>query len=93
MAEPRIYGLEGRLLAQRKLIALIIAVLDREGRADEIWRFIEARGPFGDGQEDPGVLPSAAAGIEGALASELRLVAEAARRYAGDGGTPADRPG
>jgi hypothetical protein len=93
MTEPRIDGLEGRLLAQRKLIALIVAILDRDGRADEIWRFIEARGRFDDGEEDPGVLPSAAAGIEGALASELRLIAEAARRYAADAGTPADRPG
>ena len=82
MAEPSIDSLEGRLLAQRKLIALIVAVLDREGRADDIWRFVEERGRFDDGEEDPGVVPSAAAGIEGALASELRLIAEAARRYA-----------
>jgi hypothetical protein len=93
MTEARIDGLEGRLLAQRKLIALVVAVLDRDGRADEIWRFIEARGRFVDGEEDPGVLPSAAAGIEGALASELGLIAEAARRYAADAGTAADRPG
>jgi hypothetical protein len=82
MAEPSIDSLEGRLLAQRKLIALIVAVLDREGRASDIWRFVEERGQFDDGEEDPGVVPSAAAGIEGAVASELRLIAEAARRYA-----------
>ena len=82
MAEASIDSLEGRLLAQRKLIALIVAALDREGRADGVWRFVEERSQFDDGEEDPGVVPSAAAGIEGALASELRLIAEAARRYA-----------
>lgn len=84
MAEPTPASLEGRLIAQRQLLALIVAALadDGGGQADRLWSFLEERSQFQDGEEDPGVLPSSAAAIEGAVADELRLIAETARRYA-----------
>ena len=82
MPEPTQASLEGRLIAQRQLLALIVAVLDGGGQADRLWSFLEERSQFQDGEEDPGVLPSSAAAIEGAVADELRLIAETARRYA-----------
>jgi hypothetical protein len=83
MAGPTVESLEGRLMAQRKLLALIVAELGgTQGTGDRLWEFLEERTQFQDGEEDPGVMPSTAHGIEGAMADELRLIAEAARRYA-----------
>jgi hypothetical protein len=82
MPDLKLEALEGRLMAQRKLIALLVAELDRDGRADRLWAFLDERSQFQDGEEDPGVVPSGALATEGAVSDEVRLIAEAARRYA-----------
>ncbi len=83
MAEPTLQGLEGRLMAQRKVLALIVAELAAGGGAERIWSFLDERSQFQDGEEDPGAVSSPELAIEGAVADELRLIAEAARRYGG----------
>lgn len=66
-------SLEGRLMAQRKLLARIVAVLDDSTVND----FLSSRDHFEGNEEDPGDYSEGWA-IEGALADELRLIREAA---------------
>jgi hypothetical protein len=81
--------IEARLAAQSKVLAMIVAELDAAGLAGGLWRFLDERESFQGGEEDPGVLPTEAFGFEAAVADEIRGIAEAARRRAGDrGGTP-----
>jgi hypothetical protein len=87
MPDPDLTILEARLTAQSKCLAMLVAELAREGRGERVWRFLEDRLTFQDGEEDPGVLPTEAFGFEDAVAAELRLIAEAARRYARNAGT------
>ena len=77
--EPNVESLEGRLMAHRKLLALIVAELADGAGGRRLWSFLDERSQFQDAEEDPGVIPSPGLGIEGALADELRLIAEAAR--------------
>lgn len=65
--------IEGRLLAQRQVLAMMVAGHSRE----EILDWLEDAGR--DGQEDPGAVESAAYAIEGALAAERRALAREIR--------------
>jgi hypothetical protein len=77
-------SVEGRLLAQRKLLAFILSELVR-GDAGGRWEaFAEQRAVFQDGEEDPGVVPSEAQAVEAALADEIRQIAELVRMYRRD---------
>jgi len=87
MTDGKLTSIEGRLTAQAKLLAMLIAELDREGRADRFWLFLEDRLNVQDGEEDPGVVPVEGFGFEGAVAEELRMINDAARRYARNAGT------
>ena len=69
---------EGRLIALRQALALVIA---GEGR-EAILERLEV--PVQTGAEDPGLDPGPAFAIEGAAAEERRLLAEAVRRVSGD---------
>jgi hypothetical protein len=71
-------SVEGRLIAHRQLLSLIVAGL---GAPDEerIWAFLDERSVFQDAEEDPAALPTPAHGIQLALADELRLISEKAR--------------
>jgi hypothetical protein len=75
MIETSVQTLEGRLIAQRKVLARLVA------STPDAWRALEEPAPFQDHEEDPGVVPSSAYAIEAAAAEELRLIAEDARRF------------
>lgn len=76
MNAQTVESLEGRLMAHRKLIAMILSTL-RD--SPELWSKIEDRLEVRDHEEDPGVIPSEAFAIEAALADEIRLVLRTAR--------------
>ncbi len=69
-------ALEGRLLAQRKILARILMQLG-DTRLDE---FLSARDHFDGGDEDPGSEPDPSYAVEAALAEELRSLAEEVER-------------
>jgi hypothetical protein len=76
--------LEGRVVAQRKLLGMIVAELSRAGQGDRLWEFLREKQVMQDNQEDPGAVPNAALAFELAISDEFRLLAEAARHYAED---------
>ncbi|MBA3324870.1 MAG: hypothetical protein H0T41_06250 [Rhodobacteraceae bacterium] len=76
MADGTKHGLDGRLIAHRQLLSLVVAALAETPQGAPIRAFLEERSVFQGGEEDPGVLPSGAHAIELALADELRLIAE-----------------
>lgn len=72
--------LEGRLLAQRKVIARLVAAV--EGPAgDELREYIRDRSHMSAAEEDPGAVPGEGLSIEGALADEMHRIAEAAEAH------------
>lgn len=71
-------GLEGRLLAHRKLLARLMAGLD-EARWQAMEEWLAEREVLQDGQEDPGAVPGDALGFALGLSNELHAVAEMAR--------------
>ena len=76
-ASPEI--LEGRLIAQRKVLAEILVRLGRQDPT--LLDALEERSVFRDHEEDPGVVePSPEFAIEAAAADEFRLIVEAVRR-------------
>jgi len=74
--------LEGRINAQRELIVTILASLLRDGKIADLDRIEQEIVPV-NGEEDPGVVPSAAYAIEGASAEEIRTILKAAKARAG----------
>ncbi|MGZ9811821.1 hypothetical protein ACXN5S_15260 [Pseudoroseicyclus sp. H15] len=62
--------LEGRILAQRKLLVRIVAALD----SPEIDAFLAERDHVELQSEDPGADPDPAFSIEQSLADELKLI-------------------
>lgn len=75
-------ALEGRILAQRKIL---VEVLARLARTDPgVLDALAEREVFRDGEEDPGVAdPSPEFAMEAAVADEVRLILEGARARAG----------
>lgn len=74
--------LEGRLIAQRKILALLLARLPAD-EAASVWEYLDERSTMQDAQEDPGAVPDAGVALQVAIAEEVRLIAEEARRHAG----------
>ncbi len=72
--------LEGRLLAQRKVIARLVAGLDRKA-GDALLEYLRDNSQIASAEEDPGSVPGEGLSIEGALADEMRLMAEAAEAH------------
>jgi len=69
-------GLEGRLLAHRRILQLVVVALAGTPAGDRILTLIRERSTLQDGQEDPGAVEDDALGIELAVAEEFRLLAE-----------------
>jgi hypothetical protein len=69
--------LEGRLIGQRKVLAMLVAAMPQDGA---LWARLEERAQVQDHEEDPGVMPSGAYAIEAAAAEEVRLILEMAAR-------------
>ncbi|WP_147272164.1 hypothetical protein [Phyllobacterium salinisoli] len=72
--------IEGRLVAQREVLGLVLALLARQTDAGErFWDELEGRAAFQNQQEDPGALPTGAFATQAALMREYRLIVEEAR--------------
>lgn len=70
---------EGRIIAQRKVLALILA---RVASSDpSILDGLDSQTVAQGYEEDPGVDPSPEFAIEAAIGDELRLILDAARRH------------
>ncbi|NDV00126.1 hypothetical protein [Pseudoroseicyclus tamaricis] len=69
-------SLEGRILAQRKLLARIVATLNDP----DLDAFLDQRDHVELSSEDPGAVPDDAFSIEQSVADELKLI----RRLADD---------
>ena len=75
--------LEGRLNAQRQVMALLLAWLKSRGEGyDQLVSLLEEL-CISDQQEDPGAVPTAAFAIEGARITEIRQILEEAEALAG----------
>jgi len=75
--------LEGRLNAQRQVMALLLAWLKSRGEGyDHLVSLLEEL-CISDQQEDPGAVPTAAFAIEGARITEIRQILEEAEALAG----------
>lgn len=72
--------LEGRILAQRKVLARLVAAL--EGRpGEELREYLRDRSHMIGDEEDPGAVPGEGLSIEGALADEMHHISEAAEAH------------
>ncbi|MDK8872822.1 hypothetical protein [Paracoccus sp. SSJ] len=69
----RIDGLEGRLIAHRRMLEKLLDLSSAEMRA-EMLAWLEDREVMLDGQEDPGVVSGPEAALELALSDEMRLL-------------------
>jgi hypothetical protein len=72
--EQTVAGLEGRLLAHRKLLARLLAGSPGQLRA-AIGDWLDGQEILNDGQEDPGAVPGEGLALELALSDELRRIA------------------
>ncbi len=71
--EQTVAGLEGRLLAHRKLLARLLAGSPGPLRA-AIGEWLAEQEVLNDGQEDPGAVPGEGLALELALSDELRRI-------------------
>lgn len=74
-ASERFDQIEGRLLAQRRLLAQMLAAMpDTQRRQMLDW--LDARSVMRDGQEDPGAVPADGMAEAMAVADEYRAIAD-----------------
>ena len=70
-------SIDGRLIALRKALALLLARMD-----DDALDYLRERSVFAGGDEDPGAgNPGPEFAVEAAEAEEIRLLLEAAERH------------
>lgn len=93
MITTSLESLEGRLVAQRKLLGMIVAELARSGQGEGLLEFLRERQVLHDGQEDPGAVPAEALDFALATADEFRLIAEAVRQARRAGAPSEGEPG
>ncbi|MCQ0972069.1 hypothetical protein MLD63_16745 [Paracoccus sp. TK19116] len=75
---------EGRLLAHRRMLQLIVTALANTPSGERVQSLLRERTMFQDGQEDPGAVEAAGAGVELALADEFRLTVDGITGLAAD---------
>ena len=77
-AETSAAILEGRVIAQRRVIAALVALVldDRPATRARLRRLVSRDAMDGVLSEDPGAVPDAAFGILGAEDAELRAIAD-----------------
>ena len=68
--------LEGRLLAHRRILQLIVGALAETPAGPRIAALLETRETLQDGQEDPGAVETAGVAIGLAVADEFRRLVE-----------------
>ena len=74
MTDTALATLEARLVAQRRLLARLVAALEPAARQPVI-DWLEQRETLRDGQEDPGAVPTDDMGAALAVSEEFRLIA------------------
>lgn len=79
MTEQSPETLEGRLNAQREVLAVLLACAMRDQDAEDLIAELETGQVVQDHQEDPGALPDRAFSIEAAAAQEMQLLLEQAK--------------
>ncbi|PFG63049.1 hypothetical protein AXZ77_1640 [Thioclava sp. ES.031] len=72
--------LEARLIAQRRILARLVAEMPPE-RREALLAWIAEREVMHDGQEDPGAVPDATDTLPLSIADEFRRIAALARRH------------
>lgn len=78
MNDKTIAALEGRLLAHRRLLAQILAILPDRDR-DTLFEWLAERQILQDGQEDPGAVPAEGLAQELSMSEEYQHLAELAK--------------
>jgi hypothetical protein len=68
--------LEGRLLAHRRMLQLIVGALAETTSGKRVQALLRDRSTMQDGQEDPGAVETAGMGVELAMAEEFRRTVE-----------------
>lgn len=81
MSEMSAEELEGRLNAQREVLARLLAWATSQDNSDGLLTALKESWQARDHQEDPGAVPTAAFAIEGAKEREMRLIIETAEAY------------
>jgi hypothetical protein len=66
--------MEGRLLAHRRILQLVLQELADTSAGERIERLLQERSTLQDGQEDPGAVETAGLSIELAAAEEFRQI-------------------
>ena len=69
-------ALEGRLLAHRRILQLLLGASAGTPAGDRALALLRERSTLQDGQEDPGAVENPALGVELAVAEEFRLLVE-----------------
>lgn len=72
--------LEGRILAQRRLLARLVALCP-DPHWHQIGNWLDERQIFHDGQEDPGAVPAEGLAQQAAMADEFRELLRLAGEY------------
>ena len=86
-------ALEGRLLAHRRVLQLILGELAGSLASERIESLLRERSMLQDGQEDPGAVETAGMGLELAVAEEFRRIVDGLPRAAGDAADSVRLPG
>lgn len=73
----QLLGLEGRLLAHRRLLARLMALLPQDQRRG-LLDWMDGREVMFDGQEDPGAVPAEGLALSLGMSDEFRIIAEMA---------------
>lgn len=81
MSELTNLELEGRLNAQREVLAIVLARL-APSPDDPLWASLEETFELQNHQEDPGAVPHSAFAVEGEMARESKLIVERAKSRA-----------
>ena len=84
-------GLEGRLLAHRRVLQLILGELAGSLAGERVESLLRERSVLQDGQEDPGAVETTGMGLELAVAEEFRRIVDGLPRAAA-GAADAVRP-
>ena len=80
--EAALAELEGRLIAQRRLLARLVLAADPQALTAHL-EWLEGRASLRDGQEDPGAVLTGAEVLPFSIADEFREIAALVRRAAG----------
>lgn len=84
--QDQLLGLEGRLLAHRRVLARLVALLP-DAQRHALLDWMDGREVMFDGQEDPGAVPAEGLALSMGMADEFRLIAEMTAALPADPGS------